>query len=127
MIETEFPAEQKFDFLPESEAPQTPGNLTAFLTIQEGCDKFCSFCVVPYTRGAESSRPVASVLAEARRMVASGVREISLLGQNVNAYHGEGRMVPSGGWHGWPMCWLKSPALCASATPPRTRAIWMTP
>ncbi|MFT8368710.1 MAG: tRNA (N6-isopentenyl adenosine(37)-C2)-methylthiotransferase MiaB [Acetobacter papayae] len=90
VIETEFPAEQKFDFLPESEAPQTPGNLTAFLTIQEGCDKFCSFCVVPYTRGAESSRPVASVLAEARRMVASGVREISLLGQNVNAYHGEG-------------------------------------
>lgn len=90
IIETEFPAEQKFDFLPESEAPQTPGNLTAFLTIQEGCDKFCSFCVVPYTRGAESSRPVASVLAEARRMVASGVREISLLGQNVNAYHGEG-------------------------------------
>jgi tRNA-2-methylthio-N6-dimethylallyladenosine synthase len=90
IIETEFPAEQKFDFLPESEAPQTPGNLTAFLTIQEGCDKFCSFCVVPYTRGAESSRPVASVMAEARRMVASGVREISLLGQNVNAYHGEG-------------------------------------
>lgn len=90
VIETEFPAEQKFDFLPESEAPQTPGNLTAFLTIQEGCDKFCSFCVVPYTRGAESSRPVVSVLAEARRMVASGVREISLLGQNVNAYHGEG-------------------------------------
>ncbi|MFT8931501.1 tRNA (N6-isopentenyl adenosine(37)-C2)-methylthiotransferase MiaB [Acetobacter syzygii] len=90
IIETDFPAEQKFDFLPESEAPQTPGNYTAFLTIQEGCDKFCSFCVVPYTRGAESSRPVQSVLAEARRMAQSGVQEISLLGQNVNAYHGEG-------------------------------------
>lgn len=90
VIETDFPAEQKFDFLPEAEAPQTPGNYTAFLTIQEGCDKFCSFCVVPYTRGAESSRSVQSVLAEARRMAQSGVREISLLGQNVNAYHGEG-------------------------------------
>ncbi|MBS0964888.1 tRNA (N6-isopentenyl adenosine(37)-C2)-methylthiotransferase MiaB [Acetobacter okinawensis] len=90
VIETDFPAEQKFDFLPEAEAPQTPGNYTAFLTIQEGCDKFCSFCVVPYTRGAENSRTVQSVLAEARRMADSGVREISLLGQNVNAYHGEG-------------------------------------
>ena len=90
VIETDFPAEQKFDFLPEAEAPQTPGNYTAFLTIQEGCDKFCSFCVVPYTRGAESSRSVQSVLAEARRMAQSGVREISLLGQNVNAYHGTG-------------------------------------
>ncbi|GBQ30945.1 tRNA 2-methylthioadenosine synthase MiaB [Acetobacter fabarum DSM 19596] len=90
VIETDFPTEQKFDFLPEAEAPQTPGNYTAFLTIQEGCDKFCSFCVVPYTRGAESSRSVLSVLAEARRMAQSGVREISLLGQNVNAYHGEG-------------------------------------
>jgi tRNA-2-methylthio-N6-dimethylallyladenosine synthase len=94
VIETDFPTEQKFDFLPEAEAPQTPGNYTAFLTIQEGCDKFCSFCVVPYTRGAESSRSVQSVLAEARRMAQSGVREISLLGQNVNAYHGEGPDVP---------------------------------
>lgn len=90
IIETDFPAEQKFDFLPEAEAPQTPGNYTAFLTIQEGCDKFCSFCVVPYTRGAESSRSVQSVMAEAQRMAKSGVQEISLLGQNVNAYHGEG-------------------------------------
>ncbi|MFT9044376.1 tRNA (N6-isopentenyl adenosine(37)-C2)-methylthiotransferase MiaB [Acetobacter orientalis] len=90
VIDTDFPAEQKFDFLPDTEAPQTPGNLTSFLTIQEGCDKFCSFCVVPYTRGAESSRRVASVLAEARRMAQSGVRDITLLGQNVNAYHGEG-------------------------------------
>ncbi|WP_246285762.1 radical SAM protein, partial [Nguyenibacter vanlangensis] len=87
VIDTDFPAEQKFDFLPDAQAPQTPGGLTAFLTIQEGCDKFCSFCVVPYTRGAEASRPVASVLREARRLVESGAREITLLGQNVNAYH----------------------------------------
>ncbi|GBQ31501.1 tRNA (N6-isopentenyl adenosine(37)-C2)-methylthiotransferase MiaB [Gluconacetobacter azotocaptans] len=88
VIDTDFPAEQKFDFLPDTQAPQTPGGVTSFLTIQEGCDKFCSFCVVPYTRGAEASRPVASVLAEARRMVDAGAREITLLGQNVNAYHG---------------------------------------
>lgn len=87
VIETDFPAEQKFDFLPEAAAPQ---GLTAFLTIQEGCDKFCSFCVVPYTRGAEASRPAASVIAEASRLVASGARELTLLGQNVNAWHGEG-------------------------------------
>ena len=90
VIDTDFPLEQKFDFLPEAAGPQLPGGVTAFLTVQEGCDKFCSFCVVPYTRGAEASRPAASVLAEARRMVAGGVREITLLGQNVNAYHGDG-------------------------------------
>jgi tRNA-2-methylthio-N6-dimethylallyladenosine synthase len=87
VIETDFPAEDKFDHLPEVSAPQGP---IAFLTIQEGCDKFCSFCVVPYTRGSEYSRPVAAVIAEARRLVAQGAREIALLGQNVNAYHGEG-------------------------------------
>jgi len=85
-LDTEFPAEPKFDHLPEQSAPPGP---VAFLTVQEGCDKFCSFCVVPYTRGAEFSRPVAAVLAEARRLVAGGAREIALLGQNVNAYHGE--------------------------------------
>src|SRR4029077_8419514 len=63
---------------------------TAFLTVQEGCDKFCTFCVVPYTRGAEYSRPVARILTEARQALRAGVREITLLGQNVNAYHGEG-------------------------------------
>ncbi len=89
VIDTDFPTETKFDFLPQEAAPQTAGNLTAFLTIQEGCDKFCSFCVVPYTRGAEISRPVPSVVAEAERLVASGVKEITLLGQNVNAYHGD--------------------------------------
>ena len=87
VIETDFPAEDKFDHLPETAS--APG-VTAFLTVQEGCDKFCSFCVVPYTRGAEVSRPAASVLAEARRLVAAGAREITLLGQNVNAWHGDG-------------------------------------
>ena len=86
VINTEFPAEDKFDFLPEQSAPQ---GVTAFLTIQEGCDKFCSFCVVPYTRGAEQSRPAAAVLAEAKRLIAAGVREITVLGQTVNAWHGE--------------------------------------
>ena len=68
---------------------------TAFLTVQEGCDKFCAFCVVPYTRGVEASRPVARILTEARDLVARGVRDITLLGQNVNAYHGEGMNGPS--------------------------------
>ena len=91
VLDTEFPAEAKFDFLPETSAPQ---GVSAFLTIQEGCDKFCTFCVVPYTRGAEFSRPAAQVIAEARRLVTAGAREITLLGQNVNAYHGE---APEGG------------------------------
>jgi tRNA-2-methylthio-N6-dimethylallyladenosine synthase len=85
VLDTEFPAEPKFDFLPE---PKTPSSVSAFLSIQEGCDKFCSFCVVPYTRGAEFSCPGSAILAEARRLVARGAREITLLGQNVNAYHG---------------------------------------
>jgi tRNA-2-methylthio-N6-dimethylallyladenosine synthase len=89
VIETDFPVEQKFDFLPAAPAEQDQA-VTAFLTVQEGCDKFCSFCVVPYTRGAEASRPAASVLAEARGLVRRGAREITLLGQNVNAYHGAG-------------------------------------
>jgi tRNA-2-methylthio-N6-dimethylallyladenosine synthase len=87
VIDTDFPAESKFDFLPEQGSAQ---GVTAFLTIQEGCDKFCSFCVVPYTRGAEASRPASAVLGEARRLVAGGAREITLLGQNVNAWHGAG-------------------------------------
>ncbi len=90
VIDTDFPAESKFDHLPEAAGAQGAGRLSAFLTIQEGCDKFCSFCVVPYTRGAEASRPAASVLAEARHLVANGAREITLLGQNVNAWHGAG-------------------------------------
>ncbi|MEM7506515.1 MAG: tRNA (N6-isopentenyl adenosine(37)-C2)-methylthiotransferase MiaB [Pseudomonadota bacterium] len=87
-IDTEFPEEDKFDHLPQ--APKTRRAPTAFLTVQEGCDKFCAFCVVPYTRGAEVSRPPARLLAEARDLVDRGVVEVTLLGQNVNAYHGEG-------------------------------------
>ena len=84
IVDTEFPPEPKFDFLPES----TGQGPSAFLTVQEGCDRFCAFCVVPYTRGAEYSRPVEAVLDEARNLVAAGARDITLLGQNVNAYHG---------------------------------------
>jgi tRNA-2-methylthio-N6-dimethylallyladenosine synthase len=85
-LETDFPALEKFDALPEAGAR----GVSAFLTVQEGCDKFCTFCVVPYTRGAEYSRPPGAVIAEAKALVAGGVREIVLLGQNVNAYRGEG-------------------------------------
>jgi len=91
VVDTDFPVEPKFDFLPEAAAPQ---GVSAFLSVQEGCDKFCTFCVVPYTRGAEFSRPAGQVLAEARRLVCGGAREITLLGQNVNAYHGD---APKGG------------------------------
>jgi len=85
VVDTEFPADDKFDQLPE--AGKLEG-ASAFLTVQEGCDKFCTFCVVPYTRGAEFSRPVDPVLREARLLAGKGAREITLLGQNVNAYHG---------------------------------------
>ncbi|MCI4662679.1 MAG: tRNA (N6-isopentenyl adenosine(37)-C2)-methylthiotransferase MiaB [Neomegalonema sp.] len=87
LVETEFPAEDKFDHIPLAKRALGP---TAFLTVQEGCDKFCAFCVVPYTRGAELSRPAEKLLREARELVARGVVEITLLGQNVNAYHGMG-------------------------------------
>ncbi len=91
VVETEFPVEDKFDHLaPASREKTIARGLTAFLTVQEGCDKFCTFCVVPYTRGAEASRPVDRVLAEARRLAEAGVREVTLLGQNVNGFHGIG-------------------------------------
>src|SRR5579864_212385 len=91
-LETDFPALEKFDALPND---TSPGGVSAFLTVQEGCDKFCSFCVVPYTRGPEYSRPVWQNEEEAVRLVARGARELTLLGQNVNAYCGEG---PDGKW-----------------------------
>ena len=91
-VDTDFPAEDKFDHLPERKVLRGP---SAFLTVQEGCDKFCAFCVVPYTRGAEVSRPVERLLREARALVEKGVKEITLLGQNVNAYHSEGE---GGAW-----------------------------
>ncbi|HET7211609.1 MAG TPA: tRNA (N6-isopentenyl adenosine(37)-C2)-methylthiotransferase MiaB [Methyloceanibacter sp.] len=88
VVATDFAAEDKFAHLPERSRQARPPS--AFITVQEGCDKFCTFCVVPYTRGAEYSRAPSEVVAEAERLAAQGVREITLLGQNVNAYHGEG-------------------------------------
>ena len=99
VVDTEFPVEAKFDFLapPAREKTRARG-VSAFVTVQEGCDKFCTFCVVPYTRGAEGSRPVAKIVAEVERLAEAGVRELTLIGQNVNAYHGEG---PDG--RPWPL------------------------
>ncbi|MEK9672027.1 MAG: tRNA (N6-isopentenyl adenosine(37)-C2)-methylthiotransferase MiaB [Rhodospirillaceae bacterium] len=91
VLDTDFPEESKFDHMAGGDASHRIDGRSAFLTVQEGCDKFCTFCVVPYTRGAEFSRPVDQVAAEAQRLVAAGAREITLLGQNVNAYHGVGR------------------------------------
>src|ERR1700676_1183595 len=98
-METEFPIEDKFGFLapPQPQAIRARG-ISSFVTVQEGCDKFCTFCVVPYTRGAEVSRPVARIVDDAQRLADNGVREITLIGQNVNAYHGEG---PDG--RTWPL------------------------
>lgn len=91
VVETEFTEDDKFEHLPKAEKKQIRSRgVTAFLTVQEGCDKFCTFCVVPYTRGAEISRPVSQLLSEAQDLVDAGVREITLLGQNVNGWHGKG-------------------------------------
>jgi tRNA-2-methylthio-N6-dimethylallyladenosine synthase len=91
IVETAFPAGEKFDALDGGKGPRAlPRGVTAFVTVQEGCDKFCTFCVVPYTRGAEFSRPVTRIAAEVEALAAQGVREFTLLGQNVNAYHGLG-------------------------------------
>src|SRR5690242_9434401 len=98
-IETEFPAQDKFGFLaqPKPGAIRARG-ISAFVTVQEGCDKFCTFCVVPYTRGSEVSRPVTKIVDDVKRLTENGVRELTLIGQNVNAYHGEG---PDG--KSWPL------------------------
>jgi tRNA-2-methylthio-N6-dimethylallyladenosine synthase len=98
-LETEFPVQDKFGFLPppSRQAIRARG-ISSFVTVQEGCDKFCTFCVVPYTRGAEVSRPVAKIADDVKRLADNGVREITLIGQNVNAYHGEG---PDG--RSWPL------------------------
>ena len=90
VVETELPVDEKFDALDSPKIKPLKRGVAAFLTVQEGCDKFCTFCVVPYTRGAEFSRPAARIISEAQTLVESGVREVTLLGQNVNAWHGEG-------------------------------------
>lgn len=98
-LETEFPIEDKFGFLaPPKPAAIRARGISSFVTVQEGCDKFCTFCVVPYTRGTEVSRPVAKIVDDVMRLADNGVREITLIGQNVNAYHGDG---PDG--RSWPL------------------------
>lgn len=91
VVDTDLPIDDKFGFLPAPKPAAIRGRgISAFVTIQEGCDKFCAFCVVPYTRGAEFSRPVTALVSEIERLADAGVRDVTLIGQNVNAYHGEG-------------------------------------
>lgn len=97
IVDVDFPVESKFDHLPQTKESR----VSAYLSVQEGCDKFCTFCVVPYTRGAEYSRPAAEIIAEAKHLMALGTQEITLLGQNVNAYHGEAPQGSHGASQEW--------------------------
>ena len=120
VLETGFPALEKFDALPQAVSDT---GVSAFVTVQEGCDKFCTFCVVPYTRGPEHSRSPESILAEARSLAAKGAREIVLLGQNVNAYRGQdaqGQELESGAADR--SAGRRSKMSGASAIPPAIRA-----
>ena len=124
VINTDFPAISKFDDLPEE---HTIEGASAYLSIQEGCDNFCTFCVVPYTRGAEYSRSPAEILDEAKHLVDQGALEIILLGQNVNAYHGESPTVRPGALQNFSTMSLKSTDWSVYVTRPPTPATWMTP
>jgi len=127
-LETEFPVEDKFGLLapPQPEAIRARG-ISSFVTVQEGCDKFCTFCVVPYTRGAEVSRPVSKIVDDVRRLADHGVREITLIGQNVNAYHGEGRTAAPGRSAACCIGSPSFPASCACVIRPAIPATSTTP
>ena len=119
VLDTDFPAESKFDHLPEA---RREDGVSAFLSVQEGCDKFCTFCVVPYTRGAEFSRPVAQVLAEAEILAAGGVRELTLLGRTSTPITGWTKRGVRPDWARWPAGFPGSRGWRGCATRPATRA-----